>query len=155
MPFNFKSAVIVCSDFGAQENKTCHSFHFIPFLLAWNDETSCHDFSFLNVEFQASFFSLSSFTLIKRFFSSSSLSAIRVVLSAYLRLLIFLPEILILACDLSSLAFHMMYSACKLNKQGDNIQPWRTPFPIWNQSAVSYSVLWPSFSLAFHMMFSA
>ena len=28
----------------------------------------------------------------------------------------------------------MMYSAYKLNKQGDNIQPWRTPFPIWNQS---------------------
>ena len=27
-----------------------------------------------------------------------------------------------------------MYSAYKLNKQGDNIQPWRTPFPIWNQS---------------------
>ena len=27
----------------------------------------------------------------------------------------------------------MMYSAYKLNKQGDNIQPWRTPFPIWNQ----------------------
>ena len=23
-----------------------------------------------------------------------------------------------------------------LNKQGDNIQPWRTPFPIWNQSVV-------------------
>ena len=36
-------------------------------------------------------FSLSSFTFIKRLFSSSSLSAIRVVLSAYLRLLIFLP----------------------------------------------------------------
>ena len=28
----------------------------------------------------------------------------------------------------------MMYSAYKLNKQGDNIRPWRTPFPIWNQS---------------------
>ena len=28
----------------------------------------------------------------------------------------------------------MMYSAYKLNKQGDNIQPWHTPFPIWNQS---------------------
>ena len=28
----------------------------------------------------------------------------------------------------------MIYSAYKLNKQGDNIQPWRTPFPIWNQS---------------------
>jgi len=34
-------------------------------------------------------FSLSSFTFIKRLFSSSSLSVIRVVLSAYLRLLIF------------------------------------------------------------------
>ena len=29
-----------------------------------------------------------------------------------------------------------MYSAYKLNKQGDSIQPWRTPFPIWNQSVV-------------------
>ena len=38
-------------------------------------------------------FSLSSFTFIKRLFSSSSLSAIRVVSSAYLRLLIFLPAI--------------------------------------------------------------
>ena len=27
-----------------------------------------------------------------------------------------------------------MYTAYKLNKQGDNIQPWRTPFLIWNQS---------------------
>ena len=76
-------------------------------------------------------FSLSSFTYIKRFFSSSSLSAIRVVSSAYLRLLIFLPAILIPAYASSSPAFLMMYSAYKLNKQGDNIQPWRTPFPIW------------------------
>src|SRR5574337_1002306 len=75
-------------------------------------------------------FSLSSFTFIKRLFSSSSLSAIRVVSSAYLRLLIFLPAFLIPACASSSLAFHMMYSAYKLNKQGDNVHPWRTPFPI-------------------------
>ena len=27
------------------------------------------------------------------------------------------------SCASSSLAFHMMYSAYKLNKQGDNIQP--------------------------------
>ena len=40
-------------------------------------------------------FSLSSFTFIKRFFSSSSLSAIRVVSSVYLRLLIFLPLLFI------------------------------------------------------------
>ena len=37
-------------------------------------------------------FSFSSFTFLKRLFSSSSLSATRVVSSAYLRLLIFLPE---------------------------------------------------------------
>ena len=43
-------------------------------------------------------FSLSSFTFMKRLFSSSLLSAIRVVSSAYLRLLIFLPAILIPAC---------------------------------------------------------
>ena len=79
-------------------------------------------------------FSLSSFTFIKRLFSS--LSAMRVVSSAYLRLLIFLPAILIPAYASSSPVFLMMYSACKFNKQGDNIQPWRTPFPIWNQSVV-------------------
>ena len=77
---------------------------------------------FLNVKFQASF-SLSSFTLIQRLFSASSLSAISVVSSVYLRLLIFVPAILIPACASSSQAFHMMYSAYKLNKQGDNIQP--------------------------------
>ena len=68
-------------------------------------------------------FSLSSFTFIKRLFSSSLLSAIRVMSSAYLRLLISLLAILIPACDSSSQVFHMMYSAYKLNKQGDNIQP--------------------------------
>ena len=79
-------------------------------------------------------FSLSYFTFIKRFFSSSSRSAIRVVSSAYLRLLIFLQEILIPACASSSPVFLMMYSAYKLNQQGDNVQPWHTPFPIWNQA---------------------
>ena len=94
-------------------------------------------------------FSLSSFTFIQRLFSSSSFSAIRVVSSAYLRLLIFLLAILIPACATSSPAFLMMYSACKLNKQGDNIQPWCTPFPIWNQSVVPCPVLtvasWPAY----------
>ena len=89
-----------------------------------------------------------SFTFIKRLFSSS-LSAIRVVSSAYLKLLIFLPEILIPACASSSPGFHMMYSAYKVNKQGDHIQPWCTPFPIWNQSVVPRPVLtvasWPAY----------
>ena len=72
-------------------------------------------------------FYFSSFTLIKRLFSSSSVSAVRVVSSAYLKLLIFLLLILILACDSSSPGFWMMYSAYKLSKQSDNIQPWCIP----------------------------
>ena len=81
-------------------------------------------FVFWIVSFKPTF-SLSSFTFIKRLFSSSSLSAIRVMSSAYLRLLIFLPAILIPAYASSSPAFLMMYSSYKLNKQGDNMQPWR------------------------------
>ena len=42
-----------------------------------------------------------------------------------------------------------MYSAYKLNKQGDTLQPWHTPFPIWNQSVVPCPVLavasWPAY----------
>ena len=76
-----------------------------------------------------------------RLFSSSLLSAISVESSAYLRLLIFLLAILILAYASSSPAFLMMYSVYKLNKQGDNVQPWRTPFPIWKQPVVPCLVL--------------
>ena len=66
-------------------------------------------------------FSLSSFTFIKRLFSSSSLFTTIVVSSAYLKLLIFLPAILIPACASSSLVFHVVYSAYESNKQGDYI----------------------------------
>ena len=94
-------------------------------------------------------FSLSSCTFIKRLFSSSSLYAIRVVSSSNMRLLVFLLAILIPACASSSPAFLMMYSAYKLNKQGDNIQPWRIPFLIWNQSVIPCPVLtvafWPAY----------
>jgi len=56
-------------------------------------------------------FSPSSFTLIKRLFSSTSLSAIRVVSSVFMRLLIFLPVVFFPACIPSSLTFYMMYVA--------------------------------------------
>ena len=60
--------------------------------------------------------------------------------------MIFLLAILFPACDSFSLAFHMMYSAYKLKKQSDNIQPCCTPFPILNQSIVhawfSYFLPW-------------
>ena len=93
-------------------------------------------------------FSLSSFTFIKRLFSSSSLSAIGWC-HLHIWLLIFLQAILISACASSILAFCMMYSAYKLNKQVDNVQPWCTPFPTWNQSIVPCPVLtvssWPAY----------
>ena len=44
-------------------------------------------------------------------------------------------------CDSSSPGFHMMYSAYKLNKQGDNIHPWWTIFSILNQFIVPCPVL--------------
>ena len=106
--FNFMAAVIICSDFGAPKNKVCHCSHCFPIYFPWSDGTS--------------------FTFIKNLFSSPLLSAISVVSSAYLRFLIFLPATLIPASDSSSLAFCMIYSAYKLNKQGDNIQRWHTPF---------------------------
>ena len=64
-------------------------------------------------------FSLSSFTFIQRLFSSSSLSVIRVVSSAYLRLLIFLPAILIPAYASYSPVFLIMYSAYKCGATQD------------------------------------
>ena len=135
------AAITICSDFGAQENKVCHCFHCFPSYLLWSYGTG---YAMILVFWMLSFkpfFSLSSFTFIKRLLSSSSLSALRVVSSAYLRWLIFLPEILILACASSSPAFLVIYSAYKLNNQGDNIQPWWTPFSIWNQSVVPCLVL--------------
>ena len=62
------------------------SNHF-PIYLLWSDGPKFHDSCFLNIEFKPTF-SLLSFTFIKRLFSSSLLSAIRVVSSAHLRLLI-------------------------------------------------------------------
>ena len=141
------AAVTICSDFGAQENQVWHVSTVSPSI--------CHEV--MGLDAMSSFFEcwvlsqlfhspLSLF--IKRLFSSSSLSAIRVVSSAYLRLFLFLPAILIPGCASSSPAFNMMYPAHKLNKQGDNIHPWCTPFPIWKQSAFPCLVLtvasWPT-----------
>ena len=88
-----------------------HYFHCFPIYFPWSDGTGCHDLRFSECWILRQFFSLSPFTFIRRLFSSSSLCAIRVMSSAYLKLLIFLLTILIPACVLSRLAFHMMYSA--------------------------------------------
>ena len=68
-------------------------------------------------------FSLSSFTFIKRLFSSSSLSAIKGGVICISEIIDISPWILIPAYASSSLAFCMMYSVYKLSNQGDNLQP--------------------------------
>ena len=51
--------------------------------------------------------------------------------------------------DTTKLLSIAQHSALKLNKQGDNIQPWSTPFPIWNQSIFPHPILtvasWPAY----------
>ena len=110
-------------------NKVCHCFHCFPIDLheMMGLDTMILIFWKLNLK---PAFSVSSFTFIERPFSYSLLSVMMVVSSSYLRLLIYLPTILIPACASSSLAFHMIYSTYKLNEQGDNIQSWHSPFPI-------------------------
>ena len=149
MSFNFMAAVTIYSDFGAPQ-KIKYLTVSIASLPIYHEVMGSD--AMILVFWMLSFkptFSLSSFTFIKRLFRSSSLSVIRVMSSVYMRLLTFLPVILILAYASFRLAFLMMYSAYKLYKQGDNIQPWCTPFPIWNQSVVLCPVLtvasWPSY----------
>ena len=80
--FNFMAAVTICSDFGVPPhppNKVCHGF---PVYLQWSNGTDAMILVFWKLSFKPTF-SLSSFTFIKRLFSSSSLSAIRVVSFAY------------------------------------------------------------------------
>ena len=90
--------VTIGSDFGAQKIKS----DTVSTVSSWSSFSEC-------------------WALSQLFHSPLSLSSrgFLVVSSAYLRLLIFLPAILIPAYASSSLAFHMMYSAYKLNKHGE------------------------------------
>ena len=113
---SFMVAVTIWSDFGAQENKVCHCFHCFPWSdLPWSDGKGCHIFVVWMLSFRPAF-SLSSFTFIKKLFSSFSLSTIRLAFSAYPTLLIFLPVILILP-ELQPDQLHpaQHFSWCTLN----------------------------------------
>ena len=123
--------------------KSCHCFHcYILYL----PEVMGLDAMILD-NWMLSFkpaFSLSSFTFIKRLcFLPLGWWHL------HIWLLVFLPAILIPACPSSNLAFRMTHSAYKLNKQGDNLQPWWIPFLICNQSVVPCPVLtvasWPAY----------
>ena len=108
----------------------------------------CHDFSFFNIDFWASFFTLPSLSS-RGLLVPLHFLPFRVVSSAYLRPSMFPPPMLIPAYNSSSLACLMMCSVYKLNKQGDNRQPCCTPLSILNQSVIPYRVLtvasWPAY----------
>ena len=103
-----QSAVILCVCVYAQllqpkkiKSGTVSIF-FFPIFLPWNDGTGYHDLSFFECWILSQLFH----SPLSPLFSSSLLSAIRVLSSAYLRLLIFLPAILIPACDSSQIKPH-------------------------------------------------
>ena len=112
------AAITICTDFGAQKIKSDTVTTVSPSICYEFMGTDSMIFVFWMSKFKTTF-SLPSFTFIKRLFCSSLLSVIWMVTSTFLRLLIFLQEVMIPACASSSPAFLMMYSAYKLNKQGD------------------------------------
>ena len=126
-------------------------FPLFPNYLPWSDGTRYHDLSFLNAEFWARFF-----TLLIHFHQEALLFLFTFChkggISTYLRLLINFLAILIPAYASSRPAFHMMYSAYKLIKQGDNIQPWCTPILVLNQSVVPCPVLTVASWLAYKFL---
>ena len=107
---NFKAAVTILSEFRAPENNICHCFQFFPSICYEVMSLDPMILIFWILSFKPAF-SVSFFTFIKMHFSSSSLSAIRMVSSAYKRLFLFFPAILIPACKSYSPVFHTMYSA--------------------------------------------
>ena len=92
--------------------KICHCFHFFILLFAVMGPDAML-LVFWMLSFKAGF-PFSSFTLIKKLFSSSTFSAIRVVSSAYLRLLIALLAILIPPCNSSSWNHAWHFTWCTL-----------------------------------------
>ena len=142
------AAITICSDFGALQDKVWHCFHSFPIYFPWSDGTRCHGLSFLNVDLLANFFTLlfhfyqEAFWVLFTFCHKGGVICISEVIDTSpgnldSSLCFFQPSVL------------MMYSAYKLNKQGDNIQPWHTSFPVWNQSVVPCPVLtvasWPAY----------
>ena len=112
----------------------CHCFHLFPLYLPWSDGTRYHDLSFLILNFKPAF-SLSSFTFIKRLFSSSSLSVIRVGIIHISEVVTISPPKLN-----SSLAYSMMCSVYKLSKKSDNKQPYKLSQSFLNPEPVNCSI---------------
>ena len=133
------AAVTICSDFGTQENKVCHCFHCFPIYFHEMMKQDAMILVFRILSFKPTFHSPLSLSsrdsLVPPYFLPLEWYHL------HIRLSVFLQATMIPVCDSSSTAISIMYSAYKLNKQGDYIQPCRTPFPVWNQSIFPCPVL--------------
>ena len=130
--------------------KLCNCLHCCLIYLPWNNGTGWHDLHVLNVEFSASFF-----TLLFHFHQEALW-----LLFAFCHKggVIWISKVIDISpgnLD-SSLCyiqpFHIMYSVYELNKQGDNIKPWHTPFSILNQSIVLCLVITVASWLAYNFL---
>ena len=140
------AAVTICSDFETPKYKVSYCCIVSPSISHKVVGADAMILVFWMSSFKPAF-SLS-FTFIKILFSSSSLSAV-----GWCHLHIW--DYWYFSCNLdsdlfsTSPVFCMMYSAYKINKEGGNIQPWHTLFPIWNQSVVTCPFLtvtsWPAY----------
>ena len=131
-------AITIRSDFRAQEDKACHCFHSFHFLFAikWGDQmpwSSC----FWMLSFRPAF-SVFSFTVIMRLFSSSSLSPLkwyhlRIWCCCYFCQQSWFQLVIHPVWCLAWRALHVSYRSC--------MRISCTLFPIWNQSVVPRPVL--------------
>ena len=126
------AAVTICSDFVSQENRLS-LFPLFPHLFATSDGSGCHELHFFECRVLSQLFH-SPLSLSSR---GSSLSAIRVVSSAYLSLLIFLPAILITACASSSLTFRMTFLQFSSVQSLSHVRLFATPWIAARQAFLS------------------
>ena len=144
------AAVTIYSNFGAPKDKSFIVSSVSPSICHWNDGTGCHDLKFFECWVLSQFFTLffdlhqEALQFFLAFCHKSGIICISEVIDISHRnlasgLYFFHP----------AWHFTWMYSAYKLNKQGNNIQPWCTPFPNWNQSIVPCVALtvasWPAY----------
>ena len=132
------AAVTICSDFRAQEEKILSLLPPFPFYLPWSNGARCHNLSFTN-SFKLNFHSppspSSRGSLVPLHFLPLEWYYLHIWGCWCFSCLSWFPR-----CNSFSRAFHMMCSAYRLNKQGDNRQSYHTSFSILNQ-AVPYRVL--------------
>jgi len=105
-----------------KKKKPVTVFCCLPICLPWSDWTGCHDLRSLNVEFQASFFTLlfhlyqETLQFLFAFYHKGGVICLSEVIDIS-------PSNLDSSLCFIQPAFCTMYSAYKLHKQGDNIQP--------------------------------